>query len=456
MLATLALLLAVSSPGGHPVDGRWEGAIQVMGGALNISVDFKAAPEGAQATIDIPQQGARALALTAVRVDLPKVHFELPAGPGLAVFDGALKDGVIQGSFKQEGVEGSFELKRATPEPPPPYKVEEVVVKSGAINLAGTLTLPAKPGRHPGVVLLTGSGPQNRDEEIVGFKPFRLLADHLTRSGVVVLRCDDRGLGGSSGSLESITSEDLAGDALAAVSFLKTRAEVDPTRIGLLGHSEGGLLAVMAAGRSKDVGFIVLVSGPAVKGDALLRAQLEAISGAEGKSEAEVQRLSALQARSFRVTRTGQGAEEVAAEAHKEALAAIEKLPAEQRKAMGDLGQFADRAVKGEMALIRSPWFRFFLDYDPAQALAQVRCPVLALFGEKDLQVPAEMNRKALEAALGSAGNKRVTLRVLPGANHLFQPAKTGSPSEYASLPKEFVPGFLETVASFIAGAKRY
>lgn len=455
MLVTLALLVAVSSPGGHPIDGRWEGAIQVMGGTLNISVDFKAAPEGAQATIDIPQQGARALALTAVRVDLPKVHFELPAGPGLAVFDGELKDGVMRGSFKQGGVEGSFELKRATPEPPPPYKVEEVVVKSGAINLAGTLTLPAKPGRHPAVVLLTGSGPQNRDEEIVGFKPFRLLADHLTRSGVVVLRCDDRGVGGSSGSLESITSEDLAGDALAAVSFLKARTEVDPARIGLLGHSEGGLLAVMAAGRSKDVGFIVLVSGPAVKGETLMRAQLEAIFRAEGKSEAEVQRLLARQARTFRVTRTGEGAEEVVAEVRQEALAELEKLPAEQKKAMGDLGQLADRSVKGQMAFIRSPWFRFFLDYDPAQVLAQVRCPVLALFGEKDLQVPAEMNRKVLEAALGRAGNKRVTLRVLPGANHLFQPAKTGSPSEYASLPKEFVPGFLETVASFIAGAKR-
>ncbi len=455
MLATLALLLAVSSSAADRVDGRWDGAIQVMGGSLNISVEFRAAAEGVQATIDIPQQGARALALTAVRVDLPKVHFELPAGPGLAVFDGVLKDGAIQGSFKQGPAEGTFELKPATPEPPPPYKVEEVVVKSGAITLAGTLTLPDKPGRHPAVVLLTGSGPQNRDEEIVGFKPFRVLADHLTRLGVAVLRCDDRGVGGSSGSLEAITSEDLALDALAALSFLKARPEVDPARIGLLGHSEGGLLAVMAAGQSTDVGFIVLVSGPAVKGETLMQAQLEAIAAAEGKGEAEIQRLQARQARSFRVARTGQGGEDITEDARKEALAELEKLPAEQKKAMGDLSQFADRAVKGQMAFLRSPWFKFFLDYDPGPALARVRCPVLALYGEKDLQVPAEMNRKALEAALGGSGNKRLAVRVLPGANHLFQPAKTGSPSEYASLPKEFVPGFLEAVAGFVAGAKR-
>ena len=459
MLAILALLLA-ASPEGQRIDGRWEGAIQV-GGALNISVEFKAAPEGWQANIDIPQQGARALALTAVRIEPPKVHFELPAGPGLAVFDGELKDGVIQGSFKQAGVEGSFELKpavaqpQAPSEPPPPYRVEEVTVTSGEVKLAGTLTTPAKPGRHPAVALLTGSGAQNRDEEIFGFKLFRLIADHLTRAGVVVLRCDDRGVGGSSGSLQSVTSEDLAGDALAAVGFLKARAEVDPARIGLLGHSEGGLLAVMAAARSQDVGFIVLVSGPAVKGETLMRAQGEAIYRAEGKSQVEIARLLALQALSFQVARTGEGAPELAAEIRQATLSDLEKLPAERQKAMGDLGQFADRAVQGQMAALRSPWLKFFLDYDPTQALRQVRCPVLALYGEKDLQVPAEMNRKALEATLARAGNKRVTIRVVPGANHLFQPAKTGSPSEYATLPKEFVPGFLETIAGFVARPKR-
>ena len=460
MLVALALLVAVAAPGTERIAGRWEGAIEVLGGTLGIAVDFKTAADGWQATIDIPQQGAQGLALTAVRVEPPKVHFELPAGPGLAVFDGELADGVIRGSFRQAGVEGSFELTpgtpkpEATPEPPPPYKVEEVVVTSGEVKLAGTLTLPPKPGKHPAVVLLTGSGAQNRDEEIAGFKPFRLIADHLTRAGVVVLRCDDRGVGSSSGSLESVTSEDLAGDALAALGFLKSRPEVDSARIGLLGHSEGGLLAVMAAGRSKDVGFIVLVSGPAVNGETLLRAQGEAIFRAEGKSEAEVQRLLAQQARGFRVIRTGEGAEELAAEVRKETLAALAKLPPEQQKAMGDLGPFADRAVKGQMAALRSPWLKFFLDFDPTPALGQVRCPVLALFGEKDLQVPAEPNRKALEAALARTGNKRVTVKVLPGANHLFQAAKTGSPSEYAMLPKQFVPGFLEAIAGFVT-AKR-
>jgi len=458
MLATLALVLTVSAASQDRPAGRWEGAIQVMGGALDITIEFKAPPEGWQANIDIPQQGALGLALTSVRIEPPRVHFELPAGPGLAVFDGELKDGVIRGSFKQAGVEGSFELKPAAPpprEPPPPYRVEEVVVKSGEVKLAGTLTLPAKPGRHPAVALLTGSGAQNRDEEIFGFKPFRLIADHLTRAGVVVLRCDDRGVGGSSGSLQSVTSEDLAGDALAAVGFLRARAEVDSARIGLLGHSEGGLLAVMAAARSKELGFIVLVSAPGVKGETLLRAQGEAIYRAEGRSQAEVRRLLDLQARSFQVARTGEGAEELAEEIRQATLSELAKLPAERQKAMGDPGPLAARAAQAQLAAVSSPWLKFFLDYDPAPALRQVRCPVLALYGEKDLQVPAEMNRKALAAALTPAGNKRVTIRVLPEANHLFQPAKTGSPSEYATLPREFVPGFLEMIAGFVAGPQR-
>ncbi|HNX49382.1 MAG TPA: alpha/beta fold hydrolase [Thermoanaerobaculaceae bacterium] len=456
---SMALVTVAAVPPPPPValDGHWEGAITIMGSELAIRVDFRTGAPGLAATIDIPQQGASTLPLKSVSYQPPRVHFELPAGPGLATFEGVAAGETIDGIFSQGAASGTFRLTRQavgvvapTPTPAPPYREEEVSFTTPAGTFAGTLTAPHGAGRHPAVVLITGSGPQNRDEELFGFKPFRLIADHLTRRGVVVLRCDDRGVGGTTAKREGSTTADYAGDALAAVAFLKGRAEVDARRIGLLGHSEGGLVAPIAAAQSGDVAFIVLVSASGVTGERLMLAQAEAIGRAGGAPEADLKAEAALQKRLFGAARSGAGWDEVRAEAKALALAKLTALPAEQRQAIGDLGAYADRVIAGQITMAQTPWFRYFLDHDPAADLAQVRCPVLALFGEKDLQVPAEANREAIAAALARGGNHGVTTKVLPGANHLYQRAVTGSPDEYPTLPKEFVAGFLDTISGWI------
>jgi pimeloyl-ACP methyl ester carboxylesterase len=369
------------------------------------------------------------------------------------VFEGTVVGDVMSGSFTQGTARGTFAIKRGAalkPEPPPPYRQDEVTIQNGPIVLACTLTAPATPGAHPAVVLITGSGPQNRDEEVFGVKPFRMIADHLTRAGVAVLRCDDRGVGGSTGSVPKSTTADFAEDVLAQVRHLEARPGIDKAHIGLLGHSEGGLVAPMAAAASKSVAFIILMSGPALTGETIMLAQAELIAAAERVPEEQVRANADLQRMIFAAVRSGTGWEAVSEAGEKLALSAIARLPEEQRKMMGDPRTVARQQIAAQVASVRSPWFKFFLDYDPAPTLAKVQVPVLALFGGKDLQVPAEPNRRAMEEVFAKSGLEDYRLVVMPSANHLYQEATTGSVSEYAKLEKVFVPGFLDLLTTWI------
>ncbi len=440
------------------IDGRWQGAILVMGTQLGIAVGFEKTDQGFSATIDIPMQGAMGLALTAVSFDPPRVHFELPAGPGLAVFDGELQGDSIAGEFTQAGGQGTFWLTRGEVEPeqpepsePVPYLEEEVQFHNGDVTLAGTLTLPETGGPHPAVVLITGSGPQNRDEELFGFKPFRIIADHLTRNGVAVLRCDDRGVGGSTGNVQQATSDDFAEDALAAVNLLVQRADIDASAIGLLGHSEGAIVAAIAASRSPDVAFIVLLAGTAVSGGEILFAQSRLIMRANGATEEEIETNSGIQRGIFRAVRTDQGWEAVERDLDAQIRASVERMPVEQRQQIVDVDSLVAYRVQQQLQAVRTPWFRFFLDYNPAPALRQVQVPVLAIFAENDLQVPPAVNREPMKQALQAGGNPDYTVMVIPGANHLFQASETGNPSEYPNLEKAFVPELLEVVTAWLA-----
>ena len=459
ILALVAAFLAAprAARAQAPIDGRWEGSIKIQGIELRIIVALKSSAGSLSGTIDIPQQGAAGLPLAGVRRNGNAVHFELNAGPAVAVFDGELGGDTISGTFAQGPATGTFSMARgaaaapAAPAPPSPYVVEDVQFSSGAVTLAGTLTRPKTAGRVAAVVLLSGSGAQNRDEEVFGFKVFGVLADHLTRQGLAVLRTDDRGVGGSTGSTADATSEDLAGDALAAVAYLKGRSEIDAARIGLMGHSEGGIVAPMAAARSADVAFIVLLAGPALTGEQVMLAQAAAIARAQGAPEPAIEKNAALQRRIFAAVRAGGGLADLRAQLKQEGLAQIQALPAEQRKTIPDPAAYVDRALDAQLKLVESRWFRFFLDYDPAPALQKVRCPVLALFGELDLQVvPLDANRSAMQAAFEKGGNSRSTVTVIPKANHLFQAAGTGSPAEYTMLKKEFAPGVLDTLTDWI------
>jgi pimeloyl-ACP methyl ester carboxylesterase len=438
--------------------GRWDGAIHIMGQVLTIAVHLESGAAGLSAKIDIPQQGAHGLPLSNVRYEPPHVHFELPAGPGLAVFDGQARGDSIAGDFTQAGMTGTFALARGAASPPaslpesepPPYVEEEVTFAHGAITLAGTLTMPRTGGPHPAVVMITGSGPQNRDEEIFGFRPFRIIADHLTRNGIAVLRYDDRGVGGSTGSVSQATTQEFAEDALAGVELLTQRAEIDSRRIGLVGHSEGGIVAPLAATISDDVAFLVLLAGTAVTGEAILYAQGELINRAAGASDAAVERQRRFQRLSFDVVRADSGWDQLEAELRRQTREAVDSMTPQERAAIADLDAFLDTRVNAAIQSIKSPWFRYFLDYDPVPALRKVRVPVLAVFGEFDLQVPPSVNQEPMAQALEEAGNRDYTIRVLPKANHLFLSTETGSPSEYATMEKSFVPGFLDLMTQWI------
>ncbi len=436
--------------------GRWEGKLVVAGQGLQIIVNFAAKDGQISGTIDIPAQGAADIPLHDIRVDAPQVYFEMLEGPRLAVFDGAIMpDGSLSGKFTQSGFEGSFALARPQEQAtePLPYREEEVTFGHDGVNLAGTLTLPEGEGPFPAVILLSGSGQQNRDEEIgivPGYKPFRLLADHLTRNRIAVLRYDDRGVGGSTGDLTNATSADFADDAEAALDYLLSRPEIDPAQVGLLGHSEGGMIAAMLAARDPRVAFVVAMAGTAVSGYDTLIKQVERLALASGMSaqdaaaEASVQRA---------VLDLAVAQDWPALEAKISAIITeqVKMLPEERKAAMGDLQALVQQQVAAQLQTFQSPWYQHFLTHDPAEDWAQVTVPVLALFGAKDAQVDAEQNRTALEAALRRAGNDDVTVVVLPTANHLFQDAQTGAFEEYAALAPEFVPGFLDTISQWLA-----
>ena len=265
------------------IAGPWEGAIQVGATSLRMRVVFTETPAELGAVIDIPQQGASGLPLAAVARTGSNIHFELPTPAARAVFDGRIAGNAISGTFAQGQVSGTFELTRLAPvdnAQRPPYVEHEVAVTNGPVRLAGTLTVPQGAAPFPLVVMITGSGPQNRDEDILGFKIFQVIADRLARQGIAVYRYDDRGVGGSTGNLASATTPDFAGDALAALAALKSRSEVDAKRIGMLGHSEGATVAAIAASRSADVSFVVLLAPPGARGEDMLRQQ--AVDGARG------------------------------------------------------------------------------------------------------------------------------------------------------------------------------
>jgi pimeloyl-ACP methyl ester carboxylesterase len=294
--------------------------------------------------------------------------------------------------------------------------------------------------------MITGSGSQDRDETILGHKPFLVVADALTRRGIAVLRVDDRGVGGSSGSGARSTSEDFAGDVLAGVAFLKGRKDIDPARIGLIGHSEGGLIAPLAAARSNDVAFIILMAGTGLPGVDILKAQGDLIARAEGATEAEMKHSREIQQRAidiFLKEKDEQVARTKLAATMKEMLAAA---PAAVKKRFEESGDLSEAMIDQ----FNNAWFRSFLVFDPRPTLRKVHCPVLAINGEKDLQVPPRENLAEIEKAVKAGGNRDVKTIEFKGLNHLFQPCKTGSPSEYAKIETTIAPEVLKAIGDWI------
>jgi uncharacterized protein len=338
----------------------------------------------------------------------------------------------------------------------PLYREENVYIYNNDVKLGCTLTLPSiaiggeDDGPHPAMVLITGSGAQDRDETIFGFKPFRLLADHLTPHGIAVLRCDDRGVGESTGGVSTSTSKDLAGDVIAKFQFLQERDDIDNERIGLCGHSEGGIIAAMVGAEVESIAFIISMAASAAPGRDILIAQTELIFEKMEMDESITRKQVDLINRAYEAANTDEGWDEIEVLVRELVAAQLEQMTKEQRNATDDTGQYLDQRVTSAMAGIQSEWYRFFIRHDPAEDWRRVNQPVLALFGELDLQVPPEMNARALKEALDAAGNTDYIINIIPQANHLFQKAGTGSPTEYAQLEKEFIDGILETMADWI------
>jgi uncharacterized protein (TIGR03067 family) len=334
------------------------------------------------------------------------------------------------------------------PKGSPPYHAEDVTFanKAAGVKLAGTLTFPKDRGPVPAVVLISMSGPQDRDATEFGHKLFLVLADFLTRQGIAVLRYDDRGVGKSTGKFAGATSADFAEDAQAAVEYLKSRKEIDPKAIGLIGHSEGGVVAPLVATKSRDVAFLVLLAGPALPGEEVALLQTPLMQQTFGATEKQIDFNMALQKRFFAVLKE----EKDDAAAERKVRSAIKeefgKLPEADRKEM----MAVKDAFEKQMVAPTFPWHRYFLSHDPRPVMGKVSCPVLALFGEKDIQVPPGHHAKEMEKALRAGRNKDVTVKVIPRANHLFQKCTFGSVHEYCAIPQTISPEVLELIAGWI------
>ncbi|MCU0877477.1 MAG: alpha/beta fold hydrolase [Pirellulaceae bacterium] len=440
--------------------GIWAGELNLGVAKLRLVVEFKKQEDGGYAgTMDSPDQNAFGMPIDEVLLDKQSIKFTMKKIGGAYAGELSANGKEIKGTWKQGLLSLPLVLKPGEkagplarpqePKAPLPYRSEEVTYedsKSG-IKFAGTLTLPKEGGPFPAVLLISGSGPQDRNEEIAGHKPFLVLADYLTRRGIAVLRVDDRGIGGTSGKPLESTIEDHASDALAGVAFLKSRAEIDRTKIGLVGHSEGGLVAPAAAVRSREVAFIVLLAGTGVTGEEILYRQGELIAVAGGATPEAAAKNVALQRKLFAVLKNE--TDQAAAQAKVEAIAAeqIALLSDEEKKQLEGLEEIGKQQLK----MLFTPWFRHFLTYDPAPVLAQVKCPVLAINGEKDLQVDPKQNLPTIEAALKAGGHANFVIQELPGLNHLFQTCKTGSPSEYGQIEETFNPAALTAVGDWIA-----
>ena len=441
------------------IEGIWQGKLKVPGTELRVVFKISKNPDGTlTATLDSPDQGVTGIPVAEVIFEDNTLRLEVKSAG--AVFEGKVSDDflVIEGEWKQSGgvfpltvkrVDKAIEILRPqVPKKPYPYTEEEVAYenKEAGITLAGTLTLPPGKGPSPAVLLISGSGPQDRNETIYNHHPFLVLADYLTRQGIAVLRVDDRGVGESTGDFSQATSVDFASDVLAGIEYLKTRKEINPEQIGLIGHSEGGLIAPMVAVKSPDVAFIILMAGTGLTGEEILYLQGALISRAMGVSEEDIAKNRQFNEKIFSLIKEEKDKKTIEEKLRQMFMEDWAELNEEEKSRIGDPEVFLEAQLKS----LLSPWLKFFLTYDPKPTLNKVKCPVLAINGEKDLQVPPKENLSAIEEALKVGGNQNYTIKELPGLNHLFQTAQTGLPAEYAKIEETISPVALKIISDWI------
>ena len=456
-IITLALPVGaqVSTPN---VEGNWFAILPVRGIEIRLVLRIEKTANGYTARFDSPDQGARNLPIDSIVLDGNKLSFV--ASKFAISYEGTLteKGDEISGTFKQGVGATPMIFKRTAmapefnrpqdPKKPYPYNEEEVSYRNekDKIKITGTLTLPRGDGPYPVVLLITGSGSQDRNETIAGHRPFLVLADYLTRNGIAVLRVDDRGVGGTDRGSLSATSENLAGDVLAGVDFLKQRKEIDPKMIGLIGHSEGGMIAPMVAAHSEDVAFIVLLAGLGQRGEDVIYTQLELIHKAQETPSDMLAHIIALSRRIHAVIKT-ETDEKRLEQRINEVIAAYGGKLSDLEKRSFEPAAWASQTF---IPVYKSPWYRYFIMFDPFPVLKNVKVPVLALNGEHDLQVGWKENLDLIAAGLKAGGNKDFTTKAFPNLNHLFQTSQTGLLSEYSQIEETISPEVLKTVSDWI------
>jgi pimeloyl-ACP methyl ester carboxylesterase len=445
-----------------PLKGHWFGWLSQNGAeVLRLGLNILPAPCGQLlVTLDSPDQGSSSLPTTHVSVRGDSLFLEMSYIKG--AFQGGLAGDSLIGTWTQNGATMGLRLGRRDsavtstrrpqdPVAPFPYTEENVVYNNPAdgTRLAGTLTMPPGTGPFPAALLITGSGAQDRNEALMGHKPFLVIADYLTRRGIAVLRVDDRGVGGSSGNIMNATISDNAGDALAGVEFLRHHGKVDSTRVGLIGHSEGGWVAPLAASRSGHVAYVVLLAGPAVTGEAIRYAQDSVLALATGASYTLVSANHKISYAMNQVLKAEPNDALALDGLLRVADSAYRRLTPPEKAAIDSSRMLADTsALRQRLTVLTTPWYRYLVSYDPVPALRALRVPMLALFGDRDLQVPAKQSVPVMERVM--AGRPGVTIRVLPGLNHLFQHAETGLVAEYARIDETISPEVMRVIGDWI------
>lgn len=466
IVATAASIVSVAASAQQPTTadrfvGNWVGTLATPAARLRLALSITRDSAGglAGAFISLDQGNAKIPATLTVHGDTVNVLMTAASASYMGVVTPA--GDTLHGTFTQ-GAALPLDLARSAaipkpvrpqePKPPFPYSQEDVTFESvPGVRLAGTVVIPPGTGPFPAVVFATGSGPQDRNEELLGHKPFLVISDYLARHGIASLRFDDRGTAKSSGNFPSATSADFANDVEAGVRFLRTRSGIARDHVGIIGHSEGGLIAPIVAARSKDVAFIVLLAGPGIAGDSILLLQQALVASASGVPQAMIDRNTDANRRMFAELKVAKDSADAVTRLGEVAKRMVATLPPEeQTKAAEQL-----RMAQTQLA---TPWMRYFISYDPQPTLQKVHVPVLAMNGALDLQVPPKQNLPAIASALQRAGNKDFRIVEMPGLNHLFQPAITGSPTEYATISETFSPAALDIIATWInahAGGKR-
>lgn len=429
--------------------GDWAGTLTVGTTDLRVVFRLRTDAEGRlTGTMDSPDQGATDIPIGRILTDADTLRLAVPsiAGQFAGVLDEStqtLKGQWIQGGqrlpLRLERTESAPSVRRPQePSVPVPYTSETVTFRNEAagVTLAGTLTRPDTSAVVPGVVLVAGSGPSDRNATLMGHKPFLVLADALTRRGLAVLRFDERGVGQSGGTQEGATAADLAEDVRAAVEALAQREGVRSNQIGIIGHSEGGLIAPMVATETADVAFLVLLAAPGLPGDAILADQLDRRIQRQGGSRRIQALQKGTQQRIFEILKQDADSAEIASR--------LRKVMIQSR------GISEEETINREIQRLMNPWLRFFISHDPRSTLRAVDVPVLALAGSKDQQVAPDTNQAAIAQALNADANPDATVRTLDGLNHLFQTAETGVPSEYGRIEETFDPAALDAIGDWI------